>query len=84
MQKIKETCKWKLGTIKERNSKSTFRKVEKIKREIRRIKERNAKINIRKVKKGKLEIAYMHMKGNPLKWNKNEFKIEINQYDFIL
>ena len=54
------------------------------KREIGRIKERNAKINIRKVKKGKREIAYMHMKGNPLKWNKNEFKIEINKYDFSL
>ena len=61
-EKIKETCKWKLGTIKERNSKSTFRKVKKIKREIRIIKERNSKINIRKVKKGKMEIAYMHMK----------------------
>ena len=31
-----------------------------------------------------MEIAYMHMKGNPLKWNKNEFKIEINKYDFTL
>ena len=51
---------------------------------IRIIKERNAKINIRKVKKRKMEIAYMHMKENPLNWNKYEFKIEINKYDFIL
>ena len=48
------------------------------------MKEMNSKSAFRKVKEIKREIAYMHMKVNPLKWNKNEFKIEINKSDFKL
>ena len=52
--KIQESCKRKLGTIKERNPKLVDC------------------INV-------YDIAQTHMKTNPMKWNKYEFKIRINK-----